>query len=121
LISVDSDSESEEEDEDELADDWEEFRKEIRKEMEDEERKMELEATFEGLREELYLRSVENNPFYGIFINEIPNSDPAVDSLSEEEDFRQQAFERARLDELLRRRVHEAEALSVLRQGEERL
>jgi hypothetical protein len=91
LISVNSDSKSE--DEDELADDWEEFRREIREEIEDEERKMELEATFEGLREELYLRSVENNPFYGIFFNEIPNSDPAADSLSEEEDLRQQVFE----------------------------
>ena len=114
LMDAEDDSNSEEEDE--LADDWEEFRKEIREEMEEERRRMDEEGVFEELREELYLRSVSTNPFTGIFFNEDSNSNPVVDSSSDSED-PDQLLERARLDELLRRRVREAEALTVLRQG----
>jgi hypothetical protein len=118
LMDAEDDSDSEEEDE--LADDWEEFRKEIREEMEEERRRMDEEGVFEELREELYLRSVSTNPFTGIFFNEDSNSNPVVDSSSDSED-PDQLLERARLDELLRRRVREAEALTVLRQGEARI
>jgi hypothetical protein len=122
LIEDDEDSEIDsDDDDDELAEEWEELKQEISDNMRKMERRMEEDRNFEELRGELYDRLVEiTDPLHLRIFNSKSDSDSHSD-YSDDSQGSNLRRERARLDELLRSKVREAEALNVLRESENRV